>query len=219
MVVGTLAVGSTVSCSQGVWGGTPPLTFAYQWDRDGLPIEGAAGTTYTVQPGDVGHFIACTVTASNSGGSLWARSAGFRVPAPRPTAAVETGTVGPPAGGVKSTTIVSPSLVVNGRLRVTGASGSVRLRCALGPCHGIVQLVATVTRHLTVHGHRVMRRVTLVLGSGSVSLGQNAAGKITVHLNALGRRLLAGAAHRPRSAKLKIVLQGAGTVTRAVSVY
>lgn len=219
IVIGTIAVGSTLSCTQGSWGGTAPLTFGYQWDRDELPIEGATGTTYTIQPSDVGHFIACTVTATNGRGSSWARSVGYRVPVPRavPPAATAPITAPTPAGGVKGTTIVVPSLAVSGPLHVTGAKGSVRLRCALGPCRATLQLVATVARHVTVHGHKVLRHVTLVLGSGSVSLAQSASGKVTVHLNALGRRLLAGA-HRPRSAKLKLALQGAGTVTRAVTV-
>jgi hypothetical protein len=218
-ISGQIAVGSTVTCSPGAWSGTSPITFSYQWKRDLAPIEGATSTSYTIQSADVGHILWCEVIATNGAGQSWYR-VGYRVPAPLippPTMTTAT-TTGPPAGGVQPVRIVVPSLAIMGRLHVTGAKGSVRLHCALGPCHGTVQLLGSVTRRVTVHGRKVTRHVTIVLGTGSFSLLQGATGKVTVHLNAAGRRLLAGAARHPRSEKLKLTLQGAATSVRAVTV-
>lgn len=66
-LMGTPVVGQTLSCSQGGWANNP-ASYTYAWFRDGNPIPGQTGTTYTVQVADWGHSISCQVTASNSGG-------------------------------------------------------------------------------------------------------------------------------------------------------
>lgn len=63
-------VGSQYACSAGTWTPTPPApTFQRQWIRNGSPIAGSTGTTYTVQTADIGTTINCLVTATNPAGS------------------------------------------------------------------------------------------------------------------------------------------------------
>ena len=73
-ITGTPQQGQTLTTTNGTWTGTPPLSFAYQWqdcDTSGnncTAIGGATGTSYTLQSGDAGHTIRAVVTASNSAG-------------------------------------------------------------------------------------------------------------------------------------------------------
>lgn len=65
----------TLSVAPGIWTGTIPIVFRYQWQRcqaepaDCRPIEGAVGTSYRVRRRDIGSRIAVTVTAVNPFGS------------------------------------------------------------------------------------------------------------------------------------------------------
>ncbi len=80
-LTGTPGVGQTLSCSQGLWENSP-TEYAIAWLRDGSPIAGQAGTTYTVQSADQGHAITCKVTAGNGGGAASESSNSLTVPAP-----------------------------------------------------------------------------------------------------------------------------------------
>ena len=79
-VLGNLVDGATLTADVGEWGGTPPLTFGYQWARcsvSGLPclmIPGATGATYTLTSPDAASRMRLYVTATNSGGSSTAGS-------------------------------------------------------------------------------------------------------------------------------------------------
>ena len=59
--------GATASCTMGNWTGEP-TSYAYAWHNDGVD-NGATDATYTVQPEDSGHSLACVVTATNALGS------------------------------------------------------------------------------------------------------------------------------------------------------
>jgi hypothetical protein len=83
VISGTSKAGKQLSCSRGSWT-HDPTRFADQWSYDGTPIQGATNATYTVQSGDEGLTLTCTVTASNAGGAgTPATSAGTSVPVPR----------------------------------------------------------------------------------------------------------------------------------------
>lgn len=58
---------------------------AYQWTRDGSPISGATGKTYTYQSADVGHLVGCTVTATNPYGNTSASSTANTIASPTST--------------------------------------------------------------------------------------------------------------------------------------
>jgi hypothetical protein len=123
-----------------------------------------------------------------------------------------------PAVAVLSTKVVVPALTAEGRVRVSGRRGTVKLRCRVGPCKGTIQLTITVARRVRSHGHTVTRRLTLVVGSGSFSLVQGASATATIRLTSQGARLLASAARHPQAGKLKLVLHGAKTTQRGVVV-
>lgn len=53
----------------GTWSGTLPITFTYQWKRNGVDIPGETGIQYTTVLADLGTTITCLVTATNIAGS------------------------------------------------------------------------------------------------------------------------------------------------------
>jgi hypothetical protein len=96
-VSGSPSVGEALSCLRGVWTGTPPPAFSYQWLRDGTAIPNAAGSVYTVELGDEGHVLACEVTATNSEGTAGPfASDGLAIP--NPTISSETNPLAVVAG-------------------------------------------------------------------------------------------------------------------------
>lgn len=68
-ISGTAQEGQTLTCSTGTWTGTPVITYAYQWKRNGSNIGSATNSTYTLVTADVAQSIKCTVTATNGIGS------------------------------------------------------------------------------------------------------------------------------------------------------
>jgi hypothetical protein len=65
VISGTLRVGETLSCTTGTWEGTLPLSYTYQWKRDGSNISLATNSTYILTLSDIGTAITCNVTATN----------------------------------------------------------------------------------------------------------------------------------------------------------
>jgi hypothetical protein len=54
---------------EGVWSGTIPIIYSYQWKRNGIDIAGETNSEYTTQLIDSGETITCEVTATNIAGS------------------------------------------------------------------------------------------------------------------------------------------------------
>ena len=81
-ITGNATAGSTLTCTTGAWS-PAPSGYDYQWFRDGTPLQGATGATYTVATLDEGTTLTCTVTAIGVGGtSAPAVSPGVLVPVP-----------------------------------------------------------------------------------------------------------------------------------------
>jgi hypothetical protein len=84
-ISGTAQDGQTLTASTGMWSGTPPLTYAYQWQscnsagESCTNISGATGSTYVLGHGDVGTTLRVVVTATNSAGSASSTSAASAV--------------------------------------------------------------------------------------------------------------------------------------------
>lgn len=75
--VGTVA---PLSCAPGTWTGSPPLSYAYQWLRNGVDIPEATEATYALRITEESIAVACEVTAHNVAGSTVARSADEHIP-------------------------------------------------------------------------------------------------------------------------------------------
>jgi hypothetical protein len=73
-ISGLNIVGEVLTVTDGIWTGTLPITFTYQWRRNGIAIGGETGTTYIVLPADSGQQITCLVTGTNIVGSAGATS-------------------------------------------------------------------------------------------------------------------------------------------------
>lgn len=75
VISGTTMENFTLSTTDGTWTNSP-TAYTYQWKRDGVAISGAINNTYLLVTADIGATITVTVTATNSGGSTAATSAG-----------------------------------------------------------------------------------------------------------------------------------------------
>ena len=67
-ILTNLQVGSTLAMTTGTWTGTGPFTYARIWLRNGSPIAGQSGTSYTLTAADVGTMISGLVTARDANG-------------------------------------------------------------------------------------------------------------------------------------------------------
>ena len=63
----------------GIWTGTSPITYTFQWKRSGNDIAGETTSEYTTQIADLGRNITCEVTATNIAGSASAISNGITI--------------------------------------------------------------------------------------------------------------------------------------------
>jgi hypothetical protein len=79
-ITGSPAVGQSLSCSNGSWLGSSPITYTRQWSRDSETITGATSVQYTVQGADEGHELACWVTAHNPAGQAAAQTPALAIP-------------------------------------------------------------------------------------------------------------------------------------------
>ena len=112
-ITGVAGVGRTLTVSPGAWSVEDP-TLAYQWNRDGAPIDGATGGSHTVVAADAGAELTVTVTASAEGFAPATVET-----AARSVAKIVTVTIGSP-----SRILVAASHSVDYRLRVLGQGGA-----------------------------------------------------------------------------------------------
>jgi hypothetical protein len=97
---GSAKVGQTLTCESGEWSGAQPISFAYEWLRNGSKITSATEDQYQVQSADEGTTISCKVTASNSGGHTSVLSNGVEISATQlPADEIPPEVVGTPAVG------------------------------------------------------------------------------------------------------------------------
>jgi hypothetical protein len=68
VISGATITGSTLTTTDGVWTGSLPITYSYQWFKDGALIGGASLNNYTLVPTDLGSLFTVAVKATNSFG-------------------------------------------------------------------------------------------------------------------------------------------------------
>lgn len=73
-VTGTARVGRMLALSTGIWSGTAPIAYAFQWQRGTTDIAGATGATYVAGTADAGQTLRGVVTATNAAGGASATS-------------------------------------------------------------------------------------------------------------------------------------------------
>lgn len=137
-ISGAASEGELLTGSTGTWTGTPPITYAFQWQRGATAIPGATATTYLVQAADVDQTLRVVVTASNAAGMTEAASAStsriLAAPLPGITIVTPTSPLEPSAAltvsGSYSGTMTAASVawVQNGNpvgepIAITGFSG------------------------------------------------------------------------------------------------
>lgn len=133
VISGTTTLGSTLSSTTGTWTG-PPVSYAYQWKRDGVSIAAATASTYVLVAADLTTSIICAVTATNALGSTAANSNTLGpITAPAPFAAVN-GPTDDPFGGSKiegwsvnyasQPTVATPVPFTNSRQGYTGTDSA-----------------------------------------------------------------------------------------------
>lgn len=113
-ITGSAKVGRTVTAKPGRWS-VDGATFAYQWNRNGQPIEGATGERYAVTAADAGAKLTVTVTASAEG-----YADGSADSAPKSVGKLDSST-----RGSLSTLIASKNATVTYTVRVTAEAGVV----------------------------------------------------------------------------------------------
>jgi hypothetical protein len=73
-------IGQTLSVAPGSWGGLQPITFTYQWLRDGASIGGATAASYTLAAADLNTTVTVGEIAQNLTGANGALSANSVTP-------------------------------------------------------------------------------------------------------------------------------------------
>jgi hypothetical protein len=153
-IAGTARDGDTLTANEGVWTGTDPITFTYQWQRcdaNGLNcanLVGATGRTYAVQTSDVNNRLRVAVVGTNADGSETANS--------QPTAVVT-----PPAGATRLAdgrySIPASSVTLPHRLVVSGVEFVPSVVRSRAPYTGRFRVMDT-------RGYVVREAIVLVTG-------------------------------------------------------
>ena len=141
-ILGSATVGTTLTASVGLWTGTAPLLYSYQWLRCGADggqstgvgcpaISGATGTQYALAAADLGQRLRVQVTARNTLGTATATSnaaalvqAAGSTPAPSPPPPTETlppGAIRLPNGkiSIPVTSVSEPERLIVGEVEFT----------------------------------------------------------------------------------------------------
>ena len=182
-VSGAAKVGQKLSASTGVWTGTAPLRYAYQWQRckpGCVNIAGASASSFTPSGADQGAKLRVVVTASNSAGAAAASS-----PQVGPVAASA-----PSPAAIKS--LLAKILVPSGKLARISAllkhgSYTVSFRAPGRGALSVSWFFVPKGAHLAKA--KAKAKATLV-ASGKTSSHSAGTVKLTVKLTAKGRSLL-----------------------------
>jgi subtilisin family serine protease len=183
-IAGTPQSEQTLAGGAGVWSGTTPLTFAYQWNRcdaagvNCSAISSATATSYLVTSADVAATIRLVVTASNAYGSATSTST--------PTAAVTGLTTPPPATVTTTLTGALNSKQSAQRFQLAVGNGSAQSALAFSKCSSLALdiLRPDGSRAGTANGPSVLALVqTLAAGTYTLQVSGSVKGSCPFTLN------------------------------------
>ncbi len=186
-VTGTPTVGNPLTCSPGSWSAKPRPMLAYQWLLDGAVIEGAIESSYVPPKADVGHTLACQVTATNPLGSAGATSAAVEV-----------------APSARELPLIA---VLGRRLLAKRHEIEVELACAQARCVGRVALSARLG------GARRRAQTTLAAAGFSLAAGHRRRVVLVVR-GARSRAALAHAVRRPLTVRLSVTVRDGNQIVQ-----
>ncbi|MGN6872484.1 MAG: hypothetical protein ACTHMY_29190 [Solirubrobacteraceae bacterium] len=165
-ISGAAIVGHRLHASTGVWLGTAPLSYAYQWQacrRSCTDLAGATGSTYMLRKGDRGARVRVEVTASNVVGRTSAVSA----------------TVGP---------VLTVKQIQTTLLHASVPHGRAARYATILASHGFtVAFAGLMPGKLRV----VWKSGKVVVATGTLRFIQGGRHRLHLKLTAAGRRLLA----------------------------
>jgi hypothetical protein len=190
-ISGSATIGQMVSASTGAWSGTPPISYAYQWERCNpgcSSIAGATSSSYALTGSDLGAKVQAVVTASNSVGSAQATSA-------------QVGPVAPTSGAIKS--LLAKILAPRGKLAKIGAilkHGGFTLSFKALSAGKL-----TISWYLVPKGAQLSAAKPTLVATGKKSFTKAGTVKITIKPTTKGKTLLKNAK------KLKLTAKGAYT--------
>ena len=139
-ILGSATVGGTLTASVGLWTGTAPLVYSYQWLRCGADggdaagvgcsaMSGATGTQYVPAASDLAQRLRVQITARNTLGAATATSsattavqAAGATPPPSPSPTPPTGPLPPGAIRLPSGTYSIPAASVSPPERLVAAA-------------------------------------------------------------------------------------------------
>jgi len=208
-ISGPTQTGQTLTAAPGTWGGTMPISYAYQWRR--CDTGGAhcgprlaapnAVPNYVVGAADLGHTLVAYVTATNSVGSSSVHS--------RPTAVITAAAPAPPTSGPGhpgGTVKVSPAKIHALLMSALAHGGRAKIGALLKHGGYSFLFAAPSAGRLVIswyHGlpHRKKTRVATV----TFVFRKRGTARIQLALTGKGRKLLT------RARKLKLTGKGAFT--------
>jgi hypothetical protein len=158
---GTPQAGQGLTCSTGIWDNLP-LSYDYQWNRDGTPIPGATSSSYAVTDSDVGKQLTCSVTAWNLSGSATATSPGVTATAARIADPDPPATSPPPSSALPELPRGAEVIGLPSRRRCASRRKfRIRVRRVSGVSYASVAVFVNGKRVKIVRGARTTARVDL----------------------------------------------------------
>jgi beta-propeller uncharacterized protein DUF5122 len=191
LLAGEARVGAELGCDPGSWEGA--TGFAYAWLRDGVVIPGWTAARQRMTSRELGHAVACRVTASGPGGARSAESAALRVEARPRQGGSRVGEAGGGAAGRRAGVDLR-------QVRVR-RDGTLALRVA-APDAGMVKVEATRVVRKRLHG--TARDVRVIMGRAARRAARAGTISLTLRPSATARRALRAA--RRRGMKVQFVV-------------
>jgi hypothetical protein len=193
---GTPVVGQTLSASDGIWTGSAPISYAHQWQRCKpacADIPGATGATYALVTADSGAKVRVVVRASNSAGSAQAAS----------------NMVGPVASAGATPAQMRARL----RTALLPSGRASRIGALLKNGGYSFSFAAPAAGSLAITWYHTTRGKLVSIATGAARFDSSRTTKVTIKLNAAGRRLL------KRAKRVKLIAKGSFTPagTKAVT--